>query len=284
MPQSRHMSEAHHPPDANHPSEAWYRQHLTEADLALLGPGPVLARLASPEAEAAVFGEAWGQETIAFLSPFLAFAVAVHRTAAVLDESTSVLEWTGPRQRLPVFGVSSLRDLVADPLRRFLLVELLASYTHVASGVTWVHTERGWRKHRFNELDPVALAGLLEAVPPAERGGVFRRLGDLALFLTGVFPDRTALHGLDPISVGRLSRVSRMPDAAPDDQPDAVVLLERLGARWYQLAAQTVPRPHAGTVAAVAHVAEHFADARRVLNVVTDRYLFPLRQRWFGGG
>jgi hypothetical protein len=266
--------------------EALYRQHLTESDLRLLGPGPVMAALSSPEAEAAVFGETPGQETIAFLSPFLAFAVAVHRTAAILDESSSVYEWTGPRQRLPVFGVAALRDVVDDPLRRFFLVELLASYTHVASGATWVHTDRGWRKRRFSELDPVALAGLLEAVPPAERPGVFRRLGDLALFLTGVFPDRTALHGLDPISTSRLLRLSqvpRTPDAAPEDQPDALVLLEQLGARWYGLAARAAPRPHAGTVGALAHVAENFADARRVLNVVTDRFLFPLRQRWFGG-
>jgi hypothetical protein len=29
---------------------------------------------------------------------------------------------------------------------------------------------------------------------------------------------------------------------------------------------------------------EHFADARRVLTMVTDQYLFPLRPRWFGSG
>jgi hypothetical protein len=29
-------------------------------------------------------------------------------------------------------------------------------------------------------------------------------------------------------------------------------------------------------------MADHFRDARRVLNAVTDRYLFPLREQWFG--
>jgi hypothetical protein len=29
-------------------------------------------------------------------------------------------------------------------------------------------------------------------------------------------------------------------------------------------------------------IAEHFGDARRILNVVTDTYLFPLREQWFG--
>jgi len=35
-------------------------------------------------------------------------------------------------------------------------------------------------------------------------------------------------------------------------------------------------------VTVLATIAEHFSDARRILNVVTDRYLFPLREQWFG--
>jgi hypothetical protein len=31
----------------------------------------------------------------------------------------------------------------------------------------------------------------------------------------------------------------------------------------------------------VAEIAGRFVEARRFLNVVTDRYLFPLRERWF---
>ena len=119
-------------------------------------------------------------------SPFLTFAVAVHRVAERLTTTTYIDEWIGPRQRVPVFAVEPLRA-VADPLRRFFFVELLASYTHVVSGSTWVATRRGWRRRRFSELDPVQLAGLLDAVAAAERPGVLRRLGDLSLFLTGVF-------------------------------------------------------------------------------------------------
>src|SRR5690606_24818469 len=104
-----------------------------------------------------------------------------------------------PRRRLPVFDVASLREFLDDHMRRYFLVELLASYTHVASGVSWARTSRGWRKRKFSELDPVRLAELLTVVEPPERAGVFRRLGDLALFLTGVFPDHTAVTGIDPL-------------------------------------------------------------------------------------
>jgi hypothetical protein len=34
----------------------------------------------------------------------------------------------------------------------------------------------------------------------------------------------------------------------------------------------------------VNQIGERFGDARRILNAVTDQYLFPIRQRWFGTG
>ena len=58
-------------------------------------------------------------------------------------------------------------------------------------------------------------------------------------------------------------------------------LLERLGARWYGLAVQRSAEPTA-SVQVLESIAEHFTDARRILNAVTDAYLFPLREQWFG--
>jgi hypothetical protein len=127
------------------------------------------------------------------------------------------------------------------------------------------------------------MAELLESVPAAEQSGVLRRLGDLALFLTGVFPDHTARTPL-----GRMSAEVRLLGSAGVDparvEPgslDSFQLLERLGARWYALAVQRSAAPSA-SVRALETVAGHFADARRILNVVTDHYLFPLREQWFG--
>jgi hypothetical protein len=186
--------------------EPLYRQHLPDADQRLLsrvaGRGRVPAIFSDERLEAAVFADGARDGGFVDTSPFLSFAVAVHRTAARLDHASYVEEpWTG-RQRIPVFDVIQLRELLADPARCFFLVELLASYTHVASGVTWERTRRGWRRRRFSELDPVGLAGLLDVVDPAERPGVYRRLGDLALFLTGVFPDHTLTLDLGGVAPG----------------------------------------------------------------------------------
>lgn len=268
-------------------AERAYRDHLTAVDVAALAEvlaGRPLARmLSSPEVEQVVFGAEAALDPVRAVSPFLTFAVAVHRVADRLAHTTYVDEWVGPRRRIPVFAVEPLRTLLADPLRRFFFVELLASYTHVVSGSTWTATRRGWRRRRFSELDPVQLAALLEAVPAAERPGVLRRLGDLALFLTGVFPDHTATTSLGrPMAEVQLLRSAALqPSRMATPPANSFELLELLGARWYRLANRLSPAA-SGSVAVLGVIAEHFTDARRVLNVVTDVYLFPQREQWFG--
>jgi hypothetical protein len=218
--------------------------------------------------------------------------VFVHRAWAELQHATHVDEWIGPRRRLPVLGGADLRDFLGSTPRRLFLTELLASYTRVASGATWVHTRRGWRRRRFSELDPVRLASLLEVVPDDERPGIYRRLGDLALFLTGVFPDHTELRGLGPHGEGRLLRSSGLPAACEPSrhQPAAAMpassgtvdLLERLGGRWYGIASRTA-NPRTAAIGVVADVGQHFAAARRTLNYLADRHLFVRRAEWFSG-
>lgn len=194
-----------------------------------------------------------GRDPLLVASPYLLFAVLVSRVARDLRDARYVEEWVAPRRRVPVFDVDPLRRFLADPDHRLFLVDLLASYTHVSSGVVPVRTPRGLRRRRWSELDLVRLAELLELVPAGERPNVYRRLGDLALFLTGVFPDHAELRAID---AARLSRSAGVRD---------VSLLSELGERWYRLAGFEL----------------QFADARRVLTVLTDRYLFPRRESWF---
>ena len=283
-----------------------YLQHLSDTDLRLLGrhhpevagqpdgaavlrqrPGQIEELLARPEVTEAVLGPD-ADDGLYAVSPFLVFAAAVSRTAADLGTASYVVEWLGPRRRAPIFDVSGLQEFLAAGWRRLFLAELLTSYTRVASGSVVVPTRRGLRRQRFSELDPVRLAGLLEVVSEAERPGIYRRLGDLALFLVGVFPDHTALHGMSAVEESRLLRAGRLRQpveraAVPGfGDAHAVDLFEELGRRWYRLAHDLVPAPVPATVDVLSELAERFIDARRILNVVTDRYLFPFRAQWFG--
>lgn len=286
---------------------ALYLEHLSNEDLSLLVEaagvgGRVPERVAAllrdePELIERLLGRrevfdylfASGGEGLLRASPFLVFAVIVRRGAEDLQELRFVQEWVGPRQRVPVFDVEEMRQFAADPARRFYLTSLLASYTRVVSGSVVTRTPRGLRRRTFSELDPVTLAGLLDAVPEAQRPLVYRRLGDLAMFLTGVFPDHAGRRALRLSELQRLLRAAGIqgPQAmefvaaagSPEDPYGAVSVLEQLGQRWYRLACSGAPG--AGFQRILLDVAERFRQARRLLNFITDRYLHRIRHQWF---
>jgi hypothetical protein len=270
-----------------------YLEHLTDTDLNLLAaagdsaeagrnPDAIEAALDSPALFRTLFSQP-GRDPLLQGSPFLLFAVLVHRAARDLNQASFVDEWVGPRQRVPVFDVGGLRDFGAHPIRRFFLTELLASYTHVASGSVMVQTSRGWRRRRFSELDPIRLVELAELLPEAERPSVYRRLGDLSLFLTGVFPDYAAERLIVDRERRQLERAIEAVDRERAARRDGVWLLEQVGRRAYRIAQQSADR-RTQMAAVLGEVSENFAAARRMLNFLTDRYLFPIRQRWFGVG
>ncbi len=281
-----------------------YLEHMSDGDLSILGgvadvlderlsaldlrsaPGDVERLIAHPLSWDRLFGRS-SRDPFLVATPFLVFAMLVHRAARELRGVSFIEEWVGPRKRLPVFDVGALEEFVADPWHRLFLAELLASYTHVASGSLWVEGRRGWRRQRYSELDPVRLAALLEVVPVEDRPGVYQRLGDLALFMAGVFPDRTSSWPLSLSEQGRLLRSSVLdgpgrPAQAPESlEPTGMLtLLEDLGERWYQAACASVPAPSSQATSVLTSVAARFGQARRVLNFIADHYLFSLRHRW----
>jgi hypothetical protein len=283
-----------------------YLDNLTDADLSILGgvvdapaaddpstylrshPNLVEEALGSATAFERVLGDPTDTELIVHASPFLVFAVAVHRVVDDLGHTHFVEERIGRRMRVPVFDAGRLREFGVDPARRYFLVEHLTSYTRVMSGPVWIQRRGRWRRQRFSELDAARLAAALDAVPEADRPGVYRRLGDLALFLTGVFPDHSAARSVHPIELERLLRslpASGEPPATLADveqlagERGAAGLLELLGPRWYRAAAQRTPVT--GLSRLLNDLATRFDQARRFLNHLTDRYLFPVRNRWF---
>jgi hypothetical protein len=118
-----------------------YASHLTDADLRLLAsvarggedgswlrgdPGTLARLLGDPRVFDAVFAPAgdFGEVSAArsiTASPFLTFAVAVHRSAAELASVDHMAERAGPRQRVPLFDVPDLRDFLGSPARRLFL-------------------------------------------------------------------------------------------------------------------------------------------------------------------
>jgi hypothetical protein len=293
-----------------------YADHLTDADLGLLAsaagqptaqaapwlrahPEELPRLVGDPRVFQAVFGTPAGaaqsarptgaSAMAAQASPFLIFAVAVDRSAAELATVDHVPERSGQRQQVPLFDAPELRDFLGSAARRLFLAELLASFTRNAAqyrpapkGQPGSRQGRAARGRRYSELDVVRMAELLDTVPEAERAGVYRRLGDVALFLTGVFPDYAVAHALGPVSAAQLLSAAQVPARRRDQLADApaIDLFEHLGAQWYRAAWGLAPARTA-RLAVVAEVAERFRQARRVLNHIADRCLFPQGNPWF---
>jgi hypothetical protein len=233
-------------------------------------PGAIEEKLADPRLYDLIF-ESTETGMIPGLTPLLAFAVLVHRTMRDLRSASYVPEWVGAGERLPVFDVESLREFIDNVTRRFLISEFLSSFTRVASGSVWVRTERGYRRRRYSELDPVGLAEMVESLPSGRRAAGYRRLGDVALFHTGIFPDHTARH---PISAMRQARLATLAGVDLDDLVgvDYFQFLEKVGSVCYDRAANEASLP-SQLHESLEDMATNFTRARRFLNFLADRYL-----------
>ena len=129
----------------------------------------------------------------ALVSPYLLFAVLVHRSAAELREAAYVNEWAGARTRLPVFDIEGVHDFLTDPARLAFLAGLLTEFAGPKPLPIPVD----------DRYDLVSIAAWLDVVPESDRVVLLERLGDLALFLSGVFPDATGANGILPVDAER---------------------------------------------------------------------------------
>jgi hypothetical protein len=204
------------------------------------------------------------------VSPFLLFAVLVHRVAEDLRGATHVNDWCGPRSRLPVFDVAPLQEFLEDPGRMFFLVSILASFAVPEPPPV-----------PADPFDLGDLASWLDSVIATDRTKLLRRLGDLALLMAGVFPDSAGAKPLAPPEAKRLGRTVGMTGQELLDLCDyghmapGLEALESLGARWY--GAAVIER---GMPPVLADIASRFRAARRVLNHLTDSYLYRIQPNW----
>ena len=101
-----------------------------------------------------------------------------------------------------------------------------------------------------------------------------KRLGDVALFLSGVLPDHTATHPYSPTQREWIAQSADLGLGEVLLVDDGLRFIEAAGAGWYRKAVEH----GAGSVSTgpsfLKGLADRFSEARRILNYLADRYLF----------
>jgi hypothetical protein len=199
------------------------------------------------------------------VSPYFLFTVLLLQVRRDLEETAYILEVDFKGKRIPVFEAQAVTDLLGRAVVRDYLADMLASFTRTNSGVFYWR-ERGARhKRRFSDLDIDDMVDLARIIDPEIRPALYKRIADIALFLSGIFPDHLAVFAARHQS--RFSAKRSLKD------------YELQGSRFFRVAAQETDqsrwRPAMGTLA------EKFTLARWALNTLGDRYLKTQREHYF---
>lgn len=203
------------------------------------------------------------------VSPRFLFTVLLRRIRRDLASIPYTVERVEPEGRLVVFDAAVVHELLRSDEVFHYLVELLVSFERIDT-----LTIRGPRRsgaRRLNTLnldDMVELAGLVDA---PLRPMVFRRVGDIALFVTGIFHDamhRGARPSPSPFARTLVGRWRQLED------------FEAEGRRFYRLAADQLRDVQPGLARVLDRLAGEFTIARKPLAVLAERYVTWAQPHW----
>jgi len=206
------------------------------------------------------------EEIVLRISPHLLFDILLRRVRRDLEKEKYVLEITEGGQQVPVFEAPSVVELLQEKGPRDYLVDMHSSFTRTESTVVYWMEKGRLRRRRFSDLEIDDLILLSQLSEPETQPALYKRIGDIALFISGIFPDyagRPAL-GLHRLTVRRRGLTD----------------YEDEGQRFYSLAAKASSHSTLGPI--LETLAHKFSTARKALNVLSRRYLHGRRLKWFG--
>jgi hypothetical protein len=205
------------------------------------------------------------EEAFVRISPYLFFSVLLRRLRRELEKEAYLLDLDPNGKRIPVFQGPAVVEMLADKQTRDYLAELLSSFARTNSGIIYWKERGTWHKRRFSDIDMDDMIELARIIDPEMRPALYKRIADIALFLTGIFPEHVTLFAAPRKSMFSAKRTLKD--------------YEQAGKRFYGVAARETaherPKPVLKTLA------EKFTLARLALNSLSDRYVKTQRARYF---
>jgi hypothetical protein len=215
-----------------------------------------------------------GEEMFLRVSPRLFFEALLRRARKQMAQTAHTVERTG-RYEVAVFDAGEVDELLAEPATLLYLADMLASFTRVQSFTLTARIGPGlYEKIRFNDLNLDSLARFCRLVEPSQRFAFYKRMADLCLFISGIFPEYTRIEYRYPFT-GEV-RVKFLGTGRRD-----LAGYEQEGRKYYGLAGEHPAAETLGLRAVLDRLKEQFALAQKPLRFLAERYLAGLKRKLF---
>ena len=217
--------------------------------------------------DAKVFRRVMGDDEILVkISPSLFFEILLRKAAGDLARVGYTYEKTRTMS-IPVFDTEDLVSLLNRESLLIYLADMLSSFTRVESYAISIRIRKGvWRKIRFSDLDIHSLMSLCDVVDDAYRFSLYKRIGDICLFILGIFPVYAERNYPYPVSGQIRSAIAGRRRVSPQDY-------EREGRRFYRMAAKHRAALDLELSEVFWSLHEHFAKAKKPLTFIAEHYL-----------
>lgn len=214
-----------------------------------------------------IFKRLWSeQELIVKISPYMLFQVLLRQVRRDLKGKLYIYEVGLKGERLPVFEAPQVVEFLHEEGILEYLAQMLASFTKTQSAVIYWQEHGQWYRKRFSDIEMDDMIFLARLVEPALRPLLFKRIADIALFLSGIYPQYATLFISKPKTFYSGRRTIRD--------------YEQEGPTFYKMAAEHIEEP---TIRyACKRLSQNFTLARRALNTLSESYLSGLQDRLKG--
>ena len=219
------------------------------------------------------------KESFLKISPSLYFEVLLRRAQKDLISSSYTIEREG-RGNIPVFDTGKVAGFLDTPNMLEYLANMLASFTRIRSFVVPVRVRKGIRRRvRYNDMDVDSLIDFAARVDDSERFSYYKRIGDVCLFLTGLFRDSTysqKSHVGSNFQSGTYPRTTFV-----RKRRRSVEEYESEGKRFYRLAEEHPTASVLELTDVFSVLRDEFSAARKPLAFLSARYLHSRPNKLF---
>lgn len=196
----------------------------------------------------------------------LFFTVLLNRVRVDLERQPFTFERDN-RFGVVVFDAKSVIDFLADRWVRSYLATVLASFVRIESRIVYVKVGSGtFRKMRVSDFDIDSLIEFSKLVDDEQRVYLWKRIGEICLFLIGVFSDYIDMQRALP---GGWYRAKSKKE------------LTECGTYYYRAASRQGRHLPGELEHALLRMSEEFQIATKPLAYISRRYLGYIEQRVF---